>query len=430
MKAATITRLPWPCRVRTWVVAASNTLRPSPARSSAKLRPTRPPNERSRPLSPSLGLLEGRHVALGAGGELRAPVLAREEHGGRRHRLVGRGAEGQGLEALDAGLVVVRDQLQTLGHGLVGQVVEGHGGVADVVEQRLQALVEQRQPVLHAGIALAGADGLVEGVLAGGGAEGLDVGAAEALLGDLAEGHLAHGHQGEALNDLARALRVGIEGLDVLQRVAEEVEPHGARAPRREEVEDAAAHGILAGLHDGAGALVAGEREPLGQLVHVEALAGGDVFQRAADEIARGQALQDGVDGGQHDGRALAGGGREAGERGDAGGHDLGVGADAVVGHRVPGRQLQDAHLGGEEPEALGQRLEAAVVARHMQEQRRGGRALLLGQPRQHQGCEPFRHAGQRLPHGALSRPWKTRSAATSSPNSPAGANSGCRTMS
>jgi L-rhamnose isomerase len=30
--------------------------------------------------------------------------------------------------------------------------------------------------------------------------------------------------------------------------------------------------------------LVAGEREPLGQLVHVQALAGGDVFQRAADD--------------------------------------------------------------------------------------------------------------------------------------------------
>ena len=100
----------------------------------------------------------------------------------------------------------------------------------------------------------------------------------------------------------------------MLQRVAEEIEAHGARAPRREEIEDAAAHGVLAGLHDGAGALEAGEVEPLDQLVHVEALAGGDVLQGAADELARGEALQDGVDGGQHDGRALAGGGREAGQ--------------------------------------------------------------------------------------------------------------------
>ena len=42
---ATITRLLWACRLRTCWTAAVNTLPPSPDRSSAKLRPTRPPKE-------------------------------------------------------------------------------------------------------------------------------------------------------------------------------------------------------------------------------------------------------------------------------------------------------------------------------------------------------------------------------------------------
>ena len=67
----------------------------------------------------------------------------------------------------------------------------------------------------------------------------------------------------------------------------------------------------------------------------------------------------------------LRGAGRQAGQRGDAGGDDLGVGADAVVGHRVPGRERDDAHLGREERQALGQRLQPPVVAGHVQQQRR-----------------------------------------------------------
>ena len=42
------------------------------------------------------------------------------------------------------------------------------------------------------------------------------------------------------------------------------------------------------------------------QLVHVDALAGRDGLERAADELARRQALQDGVDGREHDGGVLA----------------------------------------------------------------------------------------------------------------------------
>ena len=349
-------------------------------------------------------LLEGRHAPHGALGQQPAPLVVAEEHGCHRHRLVGRRPEGQRLQALDARVVVLADQLEPLAHRLVGQMVEADRGVRHVVEQRLQMLVEQRQPVLQPRIALAGADRLVQRVLGLDRAEHLDVAAPEALLGIGPEGRLADRHQGQLLHDLRRALRFRIERLHLLQRVAEEVEAHRGDAAGRKHVDDAAAHRILAGLHDGAGALEAGQAQPLHQPVHVHALAGGDGLQRLADELARRHALQDGVDRGQHDGRIGARARHQPRQRGDAGGHDLRVRADAVVGHGVPGREGDDAHLRGEEFEPLGQRLQAPVVARHVQQQRRRACALpctrFVDQLRQHQRPEPIRHAGEDLAGG------------------------------
>ena len=61
--------------------------------------------------------------------------------------------------------------------------------------------------------------------------------------------HLAGGIDGQPLQLPGRALRVRIEGPDRFQRVAEEIEPDRLRGARREEVDDAAAHRVFAGLH-------------------------------------------------------------------------------------------------------------------------------------------------------------------------------------
>src|SRR5262249_43933210 len=147
--------------------------------------------------------------------------------------------------------------------------------------------------------------------------ERLHVGGAKALLRRRAERHLAHRHQGEPTHELGRALRLRVEGLDVLERVAEEVEPHRARPPGRVEIENAAAHRVLAGLHDDAGALVSGEIEAFDELVAVDALAGGDVPKRRANEMARGNALQNGVDGGEDERWTSARAGHQPRQRGD-----------------------------------------------------------------------------------------------------------------
>ena len=344
-------------------------------------------------------LLEGREVADGVSGQGAVPFPVGEEHRVRRYRLVGRRAEALRFEAVDARLIVVADQGEPLAHGFVGQMIEADGRLRRVVEQGFEALVEQRQPVLHAGIALPGAHGFIERIGAGRRAELLDVAAAEQLLAGLAQRHLADRHQGQALHELAGALGLGIEGLHLLQRVAEEIEAHRRRAAGRVEIEDAAAHRVFAGLHDRAAAREARQIETPGQLAHVEPLARRDGFQRAADELARRHALQDGVDGGEDDGGVLAGGGGEPRQRRNAPRHNLAVGPDAVIGHRVPGRKRDDAHLGRKEREALGNGLQPPVVAGDVQEQRRGAAAdsRLLGKIAEQERHEPVGHARQHL---------------------------------
>ena len=124
-------------------------------------------------------------------------------------------------------------------------------------------------------------------------------------------------------------------------------------------------------------------------------------------------------------------------------GHDLGVGADAVVGHRVPGRERDDAHLGGEEGEALGNAPPAAG-----RRGRRAGAAAAALAPAAAccaevapapAGTSPSGHAGQHLARWpaavcercccgcrpSLAIRGKRAAARSGSANSPAGAISG-----
>jgi hypothetical protein len=88
-----------------------------------------------------------------------------------------------------------------------------------------QPILEQRQPVLHAGEPPPVADRLVERVRGGVGAEQFAVAAAEALDAVLVEQRLARREQQVLLDRSGRALGVGIEQAQRLELVAEEVKP-------------------------------------------------------------------------------------------------------------------------------------------------------------------------------------------------------------
>ena len=171
----------------------------------------------------TLAFLERRQPECRAVGLRGGERLGVEKHALRRHRLVRRPAELVLLQRLGARLVVLGDLLEAAVGGFIAAMIEAHRHARQVVEQRCQLIMEQRQPMFLPGVAVTGADGLIQRIIASVAAEQLDVAGAKQLLGLGAEGDLADRHQGELLYRLRRALRRHVEGLDRLQRVAEEI---------------------------------------------------------------------------------------------------------------------------------------------------------------------------------------------------------------
>ena len=122
--------------------------------------------------------------------------------------------------------------LQPGSHGFGGQMVEAERGTRRIVQKRVETVVEQRQPVLHAGIAASGAHRFVQRILGRDRTKGCHITLTEQALGRGAERELVHRHQSQLLHDPRRALGFRIEALDALERVVEEIETHRACASR------------------------------------------------------------------------------------------------------------------------------------------------------------------------------------------------------
>ena len=158
---------------------------------------------------------------------------------------------------------------------LARQMVEDDRRVRQIVEQRLQPLVEERQPVLHAGEAPALADRGIERVVARRRAEGLDVVAAEAADRLRRQRDLAHRlqRQTSCAGRWCAASRRRRRGS--ISSVSPKKSSRSASVgARREKVEDAAAHRELADVAHGRHALEAGILQPRDQRVHVDLVAG------------------------------------------------------------------------------------------------------------------------------------------------------------
>ena len=335
----------------------------------------------------AIGLGEGRETEDRVAVQHPVPGGARQIQRARRRRAIGhlalRGADGH-----TAGLVVVLDHLEAGGERILGLVIEADGGALGVVEQRLHRLVEQPGPVFEPRVAMAGADRDIERVLGRGIAEELAVGGAEAGDRGLVEEDLADRAQRQRLQRLATALRAGVEAAQALDLVAEEVEADGVRFTRRVEVDDAAAHGVFARLHDGTGAVVAIGFEEARQRLGRDLAAPGQRHGRAREDRARRHLLHERVHRGQQDAWPR-GGFQQPGQRRDPLGHHLGVGRDAVIGQAVPGREDQHLDIGGEEAERIRQPRHPGAVAADVDD-RRIGLGAAAGQQ---QRVEAFRRA-------------------------------------
>ena len=199
--------------------------------------------------------VERRHQMRGRGLQPGIPFLGRQVE-----RLGGKGAEAPRLRRLGAFavLIIVGDRIEpAAGRRRDAIVAHDHRTVAEMVEQRRELVLEQREPMLHARHAPPLRNRLIERVAGRGRAKGLAVAGAEALDRFLVEQRFGGGEQGEAVDPPRRPLVGGIEGADALNLVAEEIEPQRLFLAAGEQVDQAAAHREFALVVDRLGADIA-----------------------------------------------------------------------------------------------------------------------------------------------------------------------------
>ena len=269
-------------------------------------------------------------------------------------------------------VVVILDLIQPLARRLLGERLDHHGGAGQIVEQRVEPVMEQRKPMLHAGMAPAFAHGMVEKVVGRGRAERFDIAETETPDRFGRQLEFRHRHQIERPQLIGRALAFRIEAADRLKRVAEKIEPDRLGHAGRVEIDNSSAHGIIAGLAHGRGAHEAIEFKPLGDAVHGEHIAGHDRKRLLGDKVARRHALERGIDRREQHGGAIATlRAHEARERRHPLGDENRVRRDAVVGQAVPGRKLLDREIGREKTQRPRERGHARAVAAHHDDARR-----------------------------------------------------------
>jgi hypothetical protein len=311
--------------------------------------------------------LEGRQRALGTpvhgdAGQGLGPAAAARRHreapqaGCPSEELVG--GEEQLFGAQQRPLDIVSEELVAL-QRLLGVALqcrrhvamrEDRGAGGQVVEQAGGGVEEQRQPVLDAGRGYAIADIPVKGRFRRVAFEALAPSAAERGAGRLVHRELAAGKQPNVVDRIEAALRVGVEGADRIEFVAEQVEPEGQARAHREEVDQAATHAVLAGAHHLRHVLVAGEHQLRAQLVFGELLTLAEEEGVRGEEGRRSKPLERGG-GGHHDHVARALLQRVQGV--EALRAEILVRRQAVVGQRLPVGQQPHAQ-GGFEPGDLG----------------------------------------------------------------------------
>ncbi len=278
--------------------------------------------------------------------------------------------------------------------GFLGQRLDGDRRCVEIIEQRFQLPVKQRQPMLDAGGAAAFAHRFIEDVVGRGGAERRDIAGAKPPDRFRGELELGHRHEVELAQLFGGALGFRIEAADRFQRVAEEIEPHRVAHAGREQIDDAAADRVVAGLAHGRGAGKSVELEPFGDAGHRQQIAGRRRQRLPPERLTRRHALEDGVDGGEQNRRPLAAfDARQPRQRHHALRHHAGMRRNPVVGQAIPGRKFQHLDVGGEKRQRARQRRHARTVAAdHREADRGGGRA----------GRDRARQIGEDKPLGAV----------------------------
>ena len=226
--------------------------------------------------------------------------------------------------------------------------------------------MKQRHPVLDPRVAPPVADGLVRRVFCRLRPKQRPPVLAKATDAFPVERHLRHGPQHQLADAGGAALRCRVEPPQAFDRVAEQVNAYRVGLTSRVDVDNAAAHRILAVLHHGAGAAVAVRLQEGDDRIQVRGRPVPHGQHRTLEQSPRRHTLHQRVDGCQHDRRRI---GRvcQPGEGRDALADDFRVGRHPVIRQAVPGREAQHGDSGREKRHRFGKTRHSGVIARDMQ---------------------------------------------------------------
>ena len=303
---------------------------------------------------------EGRGVGGRADRQLRMRLHALVELLGVEEQRLGRQRRALGIAAHQA--VALAGVLpEVLERGLELAVQHDGGVLAQVIEHGRRLVEEQRQVVLDAGGGHAVAHVLVDAALGRVALEQLAPAAAKARARVVVHRELAARQQPHLGHRVEAALGVGVEGADRVDLVVEQVDAVGHRRAHREQVDQAAAHRVLARAHHLRDVGVAGQRELRLELGVLQLLLRLEMEGVAREEGRRRQPVERGGGGHQHHvGFLLA----DAPQRGQALADQVLVRREAVVGQRLPVGKQGAAQLGREEGDLVDQALGIVGIGR------------------------------------------------------------------
>ncbi len=252
-----------------------------------------------------------------------------------------------------AGVVIIRDQGDTRFLGFFGLMGEEDQRARHIIEQRVEMIVEQRQPMFHALMLAARAHRFIKRIVIRG-PERRHIAAAEAADGFGIERGFAGGQQFDFGNGARRQLGFGIEATDGIEVFAEKIQPQRLFRAGWPEIDDAAAQREIARFAHGAGARITILRQKRDELVAIHAFAGLREEAGGCNRIFRRHALKGCVHRGHHDGGfALLGAAGECGQSCQPPAFDIRLGGNAVIGQAIPAGERQHGEFGIEEAQRL-----------------------------------------------------------------------------
>ena len=273
-------------------------------------------------------------------------------------------------------------------------IADNDVAVRQMVEQRRQTFLKQRKPVIHAREATAFADRLIERIAGCRRAKGFAIARAEALDRFLVKQRFGGGEQGETFHASDGALVSRVETAHTFDFVAEEIETERMLHARREEIDEAPAHGKITSIGNGFASDIAIRREQRRKRVTVDPFARRQSCGQRPQAKRRQCPLCNGVDGRDEQ----LGLGRLRLQRRQRC-HPLRCDSQArrcpVVGQTIPSRELQHVDFGREPDRGVGNSAHCGIIGgnqhgarvRRPSQVRHQRRQESIGHPRQRQRC-------------------------------------------